>query len=479
MATTIPTFTVSSAASKSTAVATGITVEQLEESELKKQAEQNGFEGKVGQTLTLNNDDGPSRVIVGLGDQATIDANTVRLAGAAMVDVLKHHKEIFTTIAGDIGDALDTKSAVCALVEGAGLASYQFTKYTEPKPTNLKKVVIKSTGAAAKAGLSLGVVSVNAVCLARDLVNEPGGSLTPVEFVKKARSVARIAGLKMTVWDAKRITSERMGGLLAVNQGSTHPPRFVTVTYTPMGKTKPKASVGLVGKGVTFDSGGLSLKSGQGMMTMKIDMSGAAAVLASMLIIAERAPNIGVTAYMPLTDNMINGDALRPGDVLTARNGKTVEVLNTDAEGRLILADALVVASEANHDAIIDIATLTGSVTAALGPKISGVMTTDDELFSRIEAASNRTGETVWRLPLPQEYKKFLESDVADLRNIGTVSHGGALTAGLFLSEFVSGAPWAHIDVGIGAMADSAEGYVAKGGTGVGVRLLADIVSSW
>ncbi len=488
MVSTVPTFTVSNATAKATATAHGMTVEQLaKDSSLATQASQNGFEAKVGQTLSTTGIDGKVTVAVGLGQQDKVEANTVRLAAAAMARSLKFHKEIATSLATDVSDSLDIKDAVrldikdavCAVVEGAGMASYQFTSYTKAKPTNLKKVIIAGSGAAAKSGLSLGVTSVNAVCLARDLVNEPGGSLTPTEFVKRARSVARSAGLKITVWDGKKIEAEKMGGIMAVNQGSTHPARFVMINYVPTGKAKPKASIGLVGKGVTFDSGGLSIKSGQGMMSMKIDMSGAAAVLASMMIIAEQAPKVAVTAYMPLTDNMINGDAFRPGDVFTARNGKTVEVLNTDAEGRLILADALSLASEAKHDAIVDIATLTGSVTAALGPKISGVMTNDDDLFARINAASDNTGEKVWRLPLPEEYRKFLDSGVADLRNIGTVSQGGALTAGLFLSEFVSGAPWAHIDVGVGAMADSSEGYVTKGGTGVGVRLLADFVSSW
>lgn len=480
MASTVPKFTVSTASAKATATASGMTVEQLSKSKAHTQlAAQNGFEAKVGETLSVAGDDGKVELFVGLGPSLEITADTVRLAGAAMARELRFHTEIATTLATDVGDRLELTEAVCAVVEGAGMASYQFTSYTKPAPTNLKKVILKASGAQAKAGLSLGVVSVDAVCLARDLVNEPGGSLTPNEFVKKARSVARSAGLKISVWDAKKIEAEKMGGIMAVNQGSTHPARFVMISYTPAGKVKPRASIGLVGKGVTFDSGGLSIKSGQGMMTMKIDMSGAAAVLASMLIIAQQAPQVAVTGYMPLTDNMINGNAFRPGDVFTARNGKTVEVLNTDAEGRLILADALSVASEAKHDAIIDIATLTGSVTAALGPKISGLMTNDDKLCARIEASSGRTGEKVWRLPLPEEYRKFLDSGVADLRNIGTVSQGGALTAGLFLSEFVSGAPWAHLDVGIGALSDSSEGYVQKGGTGVGVRLLADLVNNW
>jgi leucyl aminopeptidase len=237
--------------------------------------------------------------------------------------------------------------------------------------------------------------------------------------------------------------------------------------------------VALVGKGITFDSGGLSVKTTTGMMTMKIDMAGGAAVLATMSVLAALDVEVAVKAYIPLTDNMINGDASRPGDVFTARNGTTVEVLNTDAEGRLVLADALSLAAEKSPDAMIDIATLTGSVTGALGTSYAGLMGTDEALVERIESASANTGERVWHLPLPDDYRTSLDSAVADIKNVGSGPYGGALVAGLFLKEFVGDVPWAHIDLGMSAFTEVDEGLLTKGGTGSGVRLLADVLANW
>jgi leucyl aminopeptidase len=265
---------------------------------------------------------------------------------------------------------------------------------------------------------------------------------------------------------------------MAVNQGSENPARLLTLTYTPKDR-KPKARVALVGKGITFDSGGLSLKTSAGMMTMKIDMAGGAAVLAAMTAIPAAKVPVAVTGYIPLTDNMTGGNAQRPGDVFTARNGKTVEVLNTDAEGRLVLADALSLAAESEPDAIIDIATLTGSASAALGTGYAALMATDEKLAGRLEEASGRTGEKLWRLPLPPEYRSQLDSTVADLRNIGSGPYGGALVAGLFLKEFTDDTPWAHIDLGLSAMSETERGVIVKGGTGFGVRVLIDTLINW
>ena len=249
------------------------------------------------------------------------------------------------------------------------------------------------------------------------------------------------------------------------------------LSYVPAGK--PTGNLVLVGKGITFDTGGYSIKTGSGMMTMKIDMAGGAAVLGAMTALGALGTTASVTAYIPLTDNMINGDASRPGDVFAARNGKTVEVLNTDAEGRLVLADALSLAAEKKPDAIIDIATLTGSVTAALGPDYAGLMGNNDHVIAQVEAASAATAENVWHLPLPDAYRKTLDSVVADMRNIGTTPYGGALTAGLFLEAFVDDVPWAHLDIGVAAMSEADKGIVRKGGTGFGVRLLAETCASW
>lgn len=442
-------------------------------------AELSGFEGNVGQTLHLPGPaDEPITVLVGLGERADLTADVLRKAAAAFVRSVSKHQAVATTLAEE-PSPVESSDAVEAVAVGLGLASYSYTdQKSKPPSETLRRVNIVARGAGTKAAFTRGEAAVEAVTLARDLTNEPGGSLTPAAFAAKAKKACAAAGLKLAIWDEKRIAKEKFGGLMAVNQGSTNKPRFLVIDYTPSGRAK--GSVALVGKGITFDSGGLSIKSGAGMMTMKIDMAGGAAVLGAMTLLPALGSKTAATAYIPLTDNMINGDAQRPGDVFAARNGKTVEVLNTDAEGRLVLADALSYASEKKHDAIIDIATLTGAVSAALGSAYAGLMGTSDELMSAIEASAEQTGEKLWRLPLPTEYRSQLDSPIADVKNIGAGPYGGALTAGLFLKEFVEeDQAWAHIDLGLSAMADSDDGVVAKGGTGFGVRVLADLVANW
>lgn len=447
----------------------------------KRVARLQGFEGKLGQTLVLAGGDGPVEVLVGLGPSREITPDKVRRAAAAYARVVARHRTVACTMAAGVGP-VGAPEAVAAVAEGIRLASYRFTDYrneSDPKaPVNLSRVTLIASGRGLRARLNEANATVDAVELARDLGNTPGGHLTPEAFVAQARRALRGTGVRMSVWDMERMRRERLGGVLAVNQGSEHEARFVTLSYSPEGGSgKPR--VALVGKGVTFDSGGLSLKPAQGMMAMKIDMAGAAAVLATMTALKAHKVSINVTAYIPLTDNMTGGDAQRPGDVFTARNGKTVEVLNTDAEGRLILADALSVAAESEPDAIIDIATLTGSASAALGTAYAALMATDDKLAGRIEAASERSGEKVWRMPLPTEYRSQLDSTVADLKNIGAGPYGGALVAGLFLKEFAGSKPWAHIDLGMSAMADTERGVVVKGATGFGVRVLLDALTNW
>jgi leucyl aminopeptidase len=234
-----------------------------------------------------------------------------------------------------------------------------------------------------------------------------------------------------------------------------------------------------VGKGITFDSGGLSIKTAEGMETMKTDMSGAAAVLATMAALPDLAPDVAVLGIVPATENMPGGRATKPGDVLTIRNGKTVEVLNTDAEGRLVLADGLSLAVESGVDAIVDLATLTGACIVALGPRIAGLMGNDDRWTDQVRSAAERAGEAVWRLPLPEEYRRSIDSDVADVKNIGSDRYGGALTAGLFLREFVGDVPWAHLDIAGPARSGEDEGYLRKGGTGWGVRTLVELLTSY
>jgi leucyl aminopeptidase len=445
--------------------------------DLARTCELQGFKGDVGQTLVIAGPAGePMQVLVGIGAIADLDVHALRSASASFVRAVENHKAVATTLV-DAAPDIDSAAALRAVVEGASLASYRYTALKSDPDVTLRKVSVVARFKGAKAAFTATSALVDAAALARDLGNEPGGSLVPSRFVERAREVAKASGLKVTVWDEKRIARERLGGIEFVNKGSTHPARLLMISYRPSGT--PTANLALVGKGITFDSGGLSIKTGTGMMTMKIDMAGGAAVLGAMSALGALGTKAAVTAYIPLTDNMINGDASRPGDVFTARNGKTVEVLNTDAEGRLVLADALSLAAEKAPDAIIDIATLTGSVTAALGTGYAGVMGNNEHVVSQLATASTRTGEKIWELPLPEEYRTTLDSVVADLKNIGSTPYGGALTAGLFLKEFVGDVPWAHLDLGMSAMSEQENGIVTKGATGFGVRLLADACANW
>ena len=307
------------------------------------------------------------------------------------------------------------------------------------------------------------------------MVNTPARELSPDRFAKAAQQLLRGKNVKVEVLDVAAMKRQKLGGVLGVGQGSEQPPRLVKMTYSP---PRAKGSLALVGKGVVFDSGGLSLKTGSGMETMKTDMGGAAAVIAAMSALSGLGVTTKVVAYTPMVENMPSGDAIRPGDVLTFRNGKTAEVLNTDAEGRLILADALALAAEGKPDGIVDLATLTGACVVALGEKIAGLFAGDEAFGERVEAAAERAGESMWPLPLPKEYRKMLDSEIADMKNISHGGYGGALTAGLFLQEFVDGVPWVHLDIAGPARASADDGYVRRGGTGFGVRTLLELASS-
>ncbi len=434
------------------------------------------FEGQVGEVHAWPEGNRVA-ALVGVGSAADVSLDDIRAAGAAVGRGFGRHGRIGVTLAE--GFEVDGAAARQALVEGIVLATYVFAVYkSSVQPTGLKRVdVAGGAGAENQAGLDRGAVLAAGQVLARDFVNEPGGTLTPTVFARRTEAMAKKVGLDCKVWDKAAIKKGKLGGLLGVNRGSKQPPRFVELTYTP--RDEPTGTLALVGKGVTFDSGGLSLKTSLAMMTMKCDMGGAAAVIGAMSVLAALGVTSRVRAFIPMTDNMTGGDATRPGDVFTIRNGKTIEVLNTDAEGRLILADGLSVASESKPDAIVDLATLTGACMVALGPKIAGVMGNHDGLLEQIEAASVTTGERVWRLPLPADYAKQFESSVADMKNIGT-AHGGALTAGLILQEFVGeGIPWAHIDIAGPAFTDAAVAETTKGGTGFGVRLIAELARSF
>ena len=439
-----------------------------------------GFDAKLGKTMIVETDKG-LRAAVGLGSSEEFTVQSLRRAGASLARAGRRHKAIATTMLADAAaviDGLDQGAAAEALAEGLQLGSYGFGKYkTKPARNDLTKVTIAgTTSAPVRAGLDAGSAIAAGQCLARDLVNEPGGTLTPPEMAKRVQAMAKSAGLQCKVMDLAAIKKAKLGGLLGVNRGSTNHPRFVELTYSP---SKPTGTIAFVGKGITFDAGGLSIKTGKGMMTMKGDMGGAAGVIGAMSALKAVGTKVRVRAYLPMTDNMLGGDATRPGDVLKIRNGKTIEVLNTDAEGRLILADALSLASEAKPDAIVDLATLTGAAMVALGPKIAALMSNDDDFAESVANAADVAGERVWRLPLVADYKPMVDSPIADIKNIGG-AHGGAITAGLILQEFVGeGIPWVHLDIAGPAFTEAEDVETRKGGTGFGVRTLVSLARNW
>ena len=433
-----------------------------------------GFEGKLGQTARVN-----GRIAVGVGPAGAVDAEVIRRASAALVKAAWKRPAVVSSLLEALPADGGRVGAAQAAAEGALLAAYRFGRYKK----DAGEAVLGSVTLVAKGGkrvrdaVDRGVLVANAVTFARDLINTPAGDLTPALFADRAVEVATAAGLGVEVIDEKQAAKLGLGGLVGVGKGSENPPRMVKLTYVPT--AKPRGHLALVGKGITFDSGGLSIKTGDGMMTMKTDMSGAAAVLATMSVLPTLAPPVRVTGYLCLAENMLSGRAIRPGDVLRIKNGTTVEVLNTDAEGRLVLADGLSLAAADQPDAIVDIATLTGACMVALGPRIAGLMGNDDGWSAQVQAAADRADEAVWPLPLPTEYRKDLESEVADLKNVASGRGGGALHAGLFLQEFVDGTPWVHLDIAGPSRYESDDAYVPKGGTGFGVRTLVETVTGF
>jgi leucyl aminopeptidase len=361
-----------------------------------------------------------------------------------------------------------------AVALGALLGSYSFRKYrtTMGVPGDVEQIVYtRQEDAVGRARILAG-----AMTLVRDLVNTAPADMVPADLAAAAEQVAAAHGLGVQVLGERELAKEGFGGILAVGMGSTHPPRLVRLEYTHPDAVR---TVVFAGKGITFDSGGLSLKPSKSMETMKADMSGAAAVLAAVQAIAEFGPAVNVVGYLPLAENMPGGGAQRPSDVITIYGGKTVEVLNTDAEGRLVLADALARSGADGPSLLIDVATLTGAQLVALGSRTAGVMASDDSLAAEIADAAGRAGEAMWPMPLPDDLRKGLDSTVADIANVSGDRSGGMLVAGLFLREFVpAGVRWAHLDIAGPAYNDGAPyGYVAKGGTGAAVRTLVQIAA--
>lgn len=368
-----------------------------------------------------------------------------------------------------------TAEQVAAFAEGFLLAGYRYRRYASGAAvrTTAQSLALRSEAPADGRALDGPLAEVRAiateVCRARDLVNEPASVATPRYLAAQAEALARgIRGLHVEVWEPKRLAREEMHGVLAVARGSREEPRLITMRWAPPGARR---RVALVGKAVTFDSGGLSLKPPKSMETMKYDMAGGAAVLGAVAAAARLGLPVEVTAWVPSTENLPGGQAQKPGDVIRFANGRTVEVLNTDAEGRLILADALIAASRAKPDAVVDLATLTGACRVALGTMIAAVMGNEQRLVDALIQAGRKAGEPLWQLPLVPEYREDLKSPIADLKNVG--GEAGSITAGLFLQNFVTGGvPWAHLDIAGPAFADKDQPLGPRGGTGFGIRLL-------
>jgi leucyl aminopeptidase len=368
------------------------------------------------------------------------------------------------------------------VAEGVLLASYRYVGLkNDPKNAarlaSLTLVVGDKRRKAAEQGAARGQVVAGAAALARELANTPPTYLNAKDLAAKAVDIGSASGLQVEVFNKDQLELMGCGGLLGVNRGSTEPPRMVKLTWSPK---NPSGHLALVGKGIMYDSGGISLKPSDAFhQVMKMDMSGAAAVLSTMSVLKELKCRTKVTAWLMCTDNMPSGSALKLGDVLTMRNGKTVEIHNTDAEGRLVLADGLSLAVEEAPDAIVDIATLTGAVMGALGPEIAGLLGTDQSLVDQVKARADEVDEPVWQLPLEKaRYRKQLDSVVADMKNIGG-AYGGAIIASIFLSEFTGEVPWAHLDIAGPMKVDGDEGVHSKGATGFGTRLLIDLACNF
>jgi leucyl aminopeptidase len=449
------------------------------------------FRGSLATTLGHLGATGKAGEVTKVPASGAAKAAVVVAVGAGTLDGegTTRHQETLRRVAGIGARALaGTASAVAAVpVAGAGdagavaegllLGSYTFSDYKTDigkPPLGAATIVTRtSRDKAVKAAVARAEIVAEAVNRTRSWVNTPARDLTPAAFADSAAAHAKGLRLSVDVLDEKALARRGYGGILGVGQGSANPPRLVRIAYRP---SRAKRHVALVGKGITFDSGGLSLKPNDAMVAMKSDMSGAAAVVAAVVAAARLAPRVAVTAYAPMAENMPSGSAQRPSDVLTMYGGKTVEVLNTDAEGRLILADAIVRAGEDGPDLIVDIATLTGACVVALGTRVSGIMATGDDLLEKVHDASDRAGEQMWPLPLPEELREKLDSPVADIANLGE-RWGGALSAGVFLKEFVpDGIGWAHLDIAGPAFNDKPFGYTPKGGTGAGVRTLIQII---
>ena len=424
-----------------------------------------GFEGKSSQMLAVTHPTAHALLLVGLGDEVTFEG--VRAGSGNAVRAAKTER-LVSRLA-----VLDIDGATRAVVEGSLLGGFQFRAYKSNDDRG--KVNLVEVVDADDKELSESAVTSEATNQTRVWVNTPAKDLSPEVFAEQIDELMTAAGVEVEIWDRDRMVTENLGALLGVAAGSDRQPRLVVATHRPEGAT---LHLGLVGKGITFDSGGLSIKSASNMEEMKVDMAGAATVVAATSAIARLGIPVKVTTVTPLTDNAVGGNATRPGDVLQPGTGPSIEVLNTDAEGRLVLADGLGVARRFDPDLIVDVATLTGAMRVALGDKVAGLFASDPDTASRVLTAASRAGEAFWEMPLHRDYRKSLDSTVADIKNVSGSRYGGAITAALFLAEYAGDGPWAHIDIAGPVLSRETSGDQVKGASGVGVRTLVELARS-
>ncbi|NIP39572.1 MAG: leucyl aminopeptidase [Candidatus Dadabacteria bacterium] len=435
--------------------------------------DEENFKGELGKLLNVNTigKTGSDRVlVVGLGKKTDFTPSDLKKVGIAVAKKVK-------SFASNVNIAMDIEASKlnCQhLITGLILGTYDYNKYKSGnnennKDTNYNFILSKLSHKDFESSVELGEGIGDATCFTRDLVNEPPDTMTPTKLAETAKKISEENGLECEIFNTVEIRERKMGGLYAVSKGSLQDPRFIHLTYKP--KKKAKKTVAIVGKGITFDSGGLCIKPADYMKTMKMDMGGSAVVLGVMKAITLLKPSVNVHALISATENMTGGGAYKPDDVVTAMNGKTMEIVNTDAEGRVVLSDALSFAVELGVDEIVDLATLTGACLVALGTYTAGVMGNDQLVINRVLKAANTVGEKIWQLPMDDELRKDIESDVADVKNVGS-RYGGAITAGMFLEHFVDNTPWAHIDIAGPTFIERGGEFYPKGATGFGVQTI-------
>jgi leucyl aminopeptidase len=406
-----------------------------------------------------------------------------KISGASLRYLKSRGVHKFAIAAREGANAEDTAQAIA---DGLLAADFESDKYKTEKKNDKSIDAVQLVGysdadrAAAEKGLARGVVIGESQNFARDLINEPSNKLTPKILAEKAEAMAKQAGLAVEILDEKKITALKMGALLSVSQGGPEPPRMIVVTYTPA-NPKPGAPVlGIVGKAVTFDTGGISIKPSEGMEKMKYDMAGGATMLGVMRALAALKPNVKVICVVPATENMPGGTAQKPGDIQTSMSGKTIEVLNTDAEGRLILADAVHYAKQLGATHLVDAATLTGAIVVALASINVGVFGGTDQAWTdKVLASAKAAGEKMWQMPMDDEYREFIKGTVADIQNIGSGKGGGSITGAWFIREFAGDTPWVHLDIAGTAWNDDAKAWLAKGPTGIALRTLVHLAMSY